>query len=89
MILTICRPDIRKNLSGLMAAYGQSQTLQTMANLVIVAGTRDDINALEESQQQVMNDLLLDIDKYDLWGKWLFQKAFLKTRFLNCIVTLR
>jgi sucrose-phosphate synthase len=75
MILTICRPDIRKNLSGLMAAYGQSQTLQTMANLVIVAGTRDDINALEESQQQVMNDLLLDIDKYDLWGKVAIPKS--------------
>ena len=69
IILTICRPDLRKNISGLMAAYGQSKALQEMANLVIVAGTRDDIKALEESQQQVMNDLLLDIDKYDLWGK--------------------
>jgi len=69
IILTICRPDIRKNISGLVAAYGQSQTLQEMANLVIVAGTREDIKALEESQQQVMNDLLLDIDQYDLWGK--------------------
>lgn len=69
IILTICRPDLRKNISGLMAAYGQSNALQEMANLVIVAGTRDDIKALEESQQQVMNDLLLDIDKYDLWGK--------------------
>jgi len=69
IILTICRPDLRKNISGLMAAYGQSKALQEMANLVIVAGTREDIKALEESQQQVMNDLLLDIDKYDLWGK--------------------
>lgn len=69
IILTICRPDLRKNISGLIAAYGQSKALQEMANLVIVAGTREDIKALEESQQQVMNDLLLDIDKYDLWGK--------------------
>ncbi len=69
IILTICRPDIRKNISGLVKAYGQSKTLQEMANLVIVAGTREDIKDLEESQQQVMNDLLLDIDKYDLWGK--------------------
>ncbi len=69
IILTICRPDLRKNISGLVAAYGQSKALQEMANLVIVAGTREDIKALEESQQQVMNDLLLDIDKYDLWGK--------------------
>jgi sucrose-phosphate synthase len=69
IILTICRPDLRKNISGLIAAYGQSKALQEMANLVIVAGTREDIKTLEESQQQVMNDLLLDIDQYDLWGK--------------------
>lgn len=69
IILTICRPDLRKNISGLVAAYGQSKALQEMANLVIVAGTRENIKDLEESQQQVMNDLLLDIDKYDLWGK--------------------
>ncbi len=69
IILTICRPDIRKNIHGLIAAYGQNRTLQEMANLVIVAGTRDDIKELEESQQKVMNNLLLDIDKYDLWGK--------------------
>jgi sucrose-phosphate synthase len=75
IILTICRPDLRKNISGLMAAYGQSKTLQEMANLVIVAGTREDIKDLEESQQQVMNDLLLDIDKYDLWGKVAIPKS--------------
>jgi sucrose-phosphate synthase len=69
IILTICRPDLRKNINGLIAAYGQSKTLQQMANLVIVAGTREDIKDLEESQQKVMNNLLLDIDKYDLWGK--------------------
>ncbi|MGJ8619056.1 MAG: HAD-IIB family hydrolase [Methylophilaceae bacterium] len=69
IILTICRPDLRKNISGLITAYGQSKALQEMANLVIVAGTREDINDLEESQQKVMNSLLLDIDKYDLWGK--------------------
>ncbi len=69
IILAICRPDLRKNLKGLVNAYGQSQELQERANLVIVAGTREDIRAMEESQQQVMQNLLLDIDKYDLWGK--------------------
>ncbi len=69
IILTICRPDIRKNIHGLLSAYGQNKALQEMANLVIVAGTREDIKELEESQQKVMNNLLLDIDKYDLWGK--------------------
>lgn len=69
IILTICRPDLRKNLHGLIKAYGENKALQEMANLVIVAGTREDINALEESQQKVMNHLLLSIDKYDCWGK--------------------
>lgn len=69
LIMTICRPDLRKNLKGLIAAYGEDAELQAQANLLIVAGTRDDIRTLEESQQSVMNELLLDIDRYDLWGK--------------------
>jgi sucrose-phosphate synthase len=69
MILSISRPVLRKNLKGLVAAYGNDKALQDLANLVIVAGAREDIRDLEESQQAVMNELLLDIDKYDLWGK--------------------
>ncbi|MDI1298548.1 HAD-IIB family hydrolase [Methylotenera sp.] len=69
MILSISRPVLRKNLKGLVAAYGENKQLQEKANLVIVAGVREDIRDLEESQQAVMNDLLLDIDRYDLWGK--------------------
>jgi sucrose-phosphate synthase len=68
MILTICRPDTRKNLRGLVSAYGQDARLQEVANLVIVAGNRDDIRDLDEAQQKVLGDLL-DIDRYDLWGK--------------------
>lgn len=74
MILTICRPDIRKNIKGLIEAYGNNKALQKLANLVVVAGSREDIRTLEKSQQQVMNELLLDIDKYDLWGKVAFPK---------------
>jgi sucrose-phosphate synthase len=70
IILAICRPDTRKNIHGLIKAYGESQELQQRANLVLVAGTRDDIREMEEeSQRQVLRDLLLDLDKYDLWGK--------------------
>ncbi|MCB5185845.1 HAD-IIB family hydrolase [Methylobacillus gramineus] len=69
LILTICRPELRKNIKGLIAAYGEDEQLQQSANLLIVAGTRQNILDLEESQQQVMLDLLLDIDRYDLWGK--------------------
>jgi len=69
MILAICRPEMRKNLKGLMEAYGNSPRLQEVANLVIVAGNRDDIRALEDSSRAVLEELLFDIDRYDLWGK--------------------
>ncbi len=69
LILTICRPEIRKNLGALVAAFGRSSALHERANLVIVAGNRDDIRKLETAQTEVMTNLLLDIDYYNLWGK--------------------
>lgn len=69
LIFTISRPDDRKNLKGLIAAYGNSQALQDGANLLVVAGTRDDIRAMEDRPKKIMTDLLFDIDRYDLWGK--------------------
>ena len=76
MILAISRPDTRKNLDGLIEAYGSDQSLQDIANLVIVAGSREDIRMMETSQREVMNDLLLDIDRHDLWGKVAIPKHF-------------
>ncbi|HEY9268310.1 MAG TPA: HAD-IIB family hydrolase [Methylotenera sp.] len=69
LILSISRPDARKNIIGLIEAYGRSPELQQVANLLIVAGTREDIRELEDSEQKVMTQLLFDIDRYDLWGK--------------------
>ncbi|MBX3615553.1 HAD-IIB family hydrolase [Nitrosomonas sp.] len=69
IILTICRPSIHKNLKGLIEAYGGNPELQKMANLVIVSGNRDDIRELDEASQKVLRELLLDIDRYDLWGR--------------------
>jgi sucrose-phosphate synthase len=69
LILSISRPDARKNITGLIEAYGKSPELQQVANLLIVAGTREDIRELEDSEQKVMTQLLFDIDRYDLWGK--------------------
>lgn len=68
LILAICRPEMRKNLGRLVAAFGESPELRSRANLAIVAGNRDDIRSLDEAQASVLNDLLLDIDRYDLWG---------------------
>ena len=69
LILSICRPEMRKNLGALVAAFGCSPALQEQANLAIVAGNRDDIRKLDAAQTEVMTNLLLDIDLYDLWGK--------------------
>lgn len=68
LILTICRPEVRKNLRRLVEAFGASAELRERANLAIVAGNRDDIRSLDEAQADVLTDLLLDVDRYDLWG---------------------
>jgi len=75
MILCICRPEMRKNIKGLITAYGNHPALQKRANLVLVAGSRDNIRDLEKSQAAVLNELLLDIDTYDLWGKVAIPKS--------------
>jgi len=69
MILSICRADIRKNIHGLVKAYAESPAMQAKANLVIIAGTRDDIADMDAPQAEVLTQLLLDIDRADLWGK--------------------
>lgn len=69
IILALSRPDKRKNIIALVEAYGQSTRLQELANLVIVAGTRDDIDDLEEHTQEVFHELLVAIDRYDIYSK--------------------
>jgi len=74
MILTLSRPDPRKNITTLVAAYGQSPELQNLANLVVVAGNRDDISEMDLGAQEVLTNILLTIDEYDLYGKVAFPK---------------
>jgi len=69
LILALSRPDERKNIRSLVKAYGESADLQALANLVIVAGNRDDIRDLDSGPQDVLRDLLLLVDRYDLYGK--------------------
>jgi sucrose-phosphate synthase len=68
LILALSRPDERKNIVTLLEAYGRSSRLQELANLVIIAGNRDDIRELNEGAQNVLTELLLVIDCYDLYG---------------------
>ncbi len=69
MILAIARADPRKNLSGLIEAYANHLDLKDSANLVIVAGNRDDLNKLEDSQAMVLRELIELMDRYDLYGR--------------------
>ena len=74
MILALSRPDPKKNLVALIEAFGESPALQQVANLVIVAGNRDDIQEMENVSKGVLTDILLAIDKYDLYGKVAYPK---------------
>ncbi|QSX33060.1 glycosyltransferase [Shewanella avicenniae] len=77
MILALSRPDPRKNIATLMQAYGESPELREMANLVIIAGNRDDIREMDNGAQEVLSELLVLIDYYDLYGKVAIPKKHL------------
>lgn len=68
-ILALCRPDERKNIVGLIEAYGNDKELQAIANLAIFAGIRNNIKEMEENEQAVLTDMLLQMDTHDLYGK--------------------
>lgn len=69
LILALSRADHRKNIVALLEAYGESAELQALANLLIIAGNRDDIRDLDEGARTVLTDVLITIDAYDLYGK--------------------
>ncbi|MBW4552092.1 MAG: HAD-IIB family hydrolase [Aphanocapsa sp. GSE-SYN-MK-11-07L] len=69
IILALSRPDERKNILTLIEAFGESKPLQDLANLVIVVGNRDDIREMESGAQEVLTNILVLIDVYDLYGR--------------------
>ena len=75
IILALSRPDARKNMISLLEAYGESEELQEAANLVIVAGNREDIRDMDDEAQEVLTDILLTIDQYNLYGKVAYPKS--------------
>ncbi len=75
LILALSRPDERKNILTLIEVFGESEALQKKANLLIVAGIRDDIADLDKGAQTVFNNILLLIDRYDLYGRVAIPKS--------------
>ena len=76
LIVAISRPDSRKNIQGLLRAYGEDKSLQAKANLLIVAGSRSHVNQMEEEQKLILTGLLADVDFFNLWGKVAIPKHF-------------
>ncbi len=74
LVLALCRPDKRKNIEGLIKAYGEDYDLQAIANLAIYAGIRKDISDKEENEREVLTKMLLLMDKYNLYGKMAIPK---------------
>jgi len=68
MILALSRADERKNIGTLVQAYAEHPQLRKRANLVVVAGKREDIAEMEQGPRDVLTDLLLEIDRQDLYG---------------------
>jgi len=74
LILSIGRADRRKNFETIVQSFGQDKELQAMANLAIFAGVRKDITKMGADEQDLLTNLLLLMDKYDLYGKMAIPK---------------
>ncbi|MEG3637756.1 HAD-IIB family hydrolase [Magnetococcus sp. PR-3] len=74
MILALSRADERKNITTLIKAFGENEQLRKKANLVIFAGNRDDINDLDKGARKVMTEVLMLMDRYDLYGSMAIPK---------------
>ena len=74
MVLALSRADERKNIATLVRAYAEHSDLRALANLVIVAGNRDDVARMDKGPREVLSELLMLIDRYDLYGQVAFPK---------------
>ncbi|MFH1357192.1 MAG: HAD-IIB family hydrolase [bacterium] len=75
VILAMSRPDTRKNIMALIHAYANDKALKEKANLVLVLGARDNIRKMPAESRSILTELLLLIDKYDLYGHIAYPKG--------------
>jgi sucrose-phosphate synthase len=73
-ILALSRADERKNIRTLIEAFGTNEELREKANLVLVAGSRDDIREMDKGPRRVLTEILHLIDLHDLYGKVAYPK---------------
>lgn len=67
-ILAIARPVESKNLELLIDAFGRDERLRQRANLIILAGNREDVESLEPQAREVIERLIAATDRHDLYG---------------------
>ncbi len=75
MVLALSRADERKNVPGLVRAFGQHPELRRRANLVLFLGNRDDIRAMDDEPARVLTDVLHEVDSQDLYGSVALPRA--------------
>jgi len=74
MVLALSRPDERKNIPTLVEAFAGHEQLRSHANLVIIAGNRDVIRDLDKGSREVLTEVLMRIDEFDLYGQVAYPK---------------
>lgn len=68
-IFSIARLDRIKNLTGLVEAYGQNETLREQANLVIIASMVDPEKSHDAEEADEIRKMHHLLGQYDLWGR--------------------
>lgn len=75
ILLAMARPDEKKNFPTLIRAFARTPGLRERANLVLVAGNRDDLHKLEPAPRRVLGQIIALIDRYDLYGSVAYPKG--------------
>jgi len=75
LVLALSRADPRKNIAGLVRAFGGHPELRNQANLLVIAGNRNRIDDLDDGARDVLTEMLKLVDEYDLYGHVAFPKT--------------
>jgi sucrose-phosphate synthase len=75
IVFAMSRADEKKNIETLIHAFGKNSYLKKNANLLIIAGNRDDIRTLDSGARRVLSNILYLVDKYDLYGQVAYPKT--------------
>ena len=73
-ILALSRPDSRKNIPRVIEAFGRHKELRKIANFVLIAGNRDNIDDLDRGAQETWWKVLELVDRFDLYGSIAYPK---------------